>query len=108
VQEVNKYNADAIRKENAENKQIEALRENAFGHLFIDSATGKPNKALAGFVFVGLLAGTIICEWYAIANGWPKIRRILFFYVTWGFPIGAFVGMALGYVSYRVFKIFKK
>ncbi|MDR2727583.1 MAG: hypothetical protein LBB56_00500 [Chitinispirillales bacterium] len=108
MQEVNKYNIDDIRKEDAEKKQVEALKSTAFGNLFIDPATNKPNKALAGLVFVGFVVGVIICEWYAIANGWPKIRRILVFDVTWGFPIGAFVGMALGFVSYRISKVFKK
>jgi hypothetical protein len=86
-------------------RESEKEQKKGLGRLFIDPKTGKPDKALASCVIIGLLAGGAVCEWYCVANGWPKIGRIAhLFGVTWGFAIGGYAGAAIGYIGYKVFK----
>ena len=90
-------------------KHDDMQKGTAFGHWLIDPKTGKPNKVLAGFILVGLVIGAVVCEWYAVANGWHTVRRLFrVFDVTWGFAIGAFAGIALGVLGYKIFKLFKR
>ena len=86
-------------------REGEKEQRKGLGRLFIDPKTDKPDKALALCVLIGLLAGGAVCEWYCVANGWPKIRRVMgLFDVTWGFAIGGFAGAAIGYIGCKIFK----
>jgi len=74
------------------------------GNLLIDEKTGKPDRGMAGCISVFMIAGFALGQWYGVANDWRIVKRVLMFYVNFGFLLGGLGGAVLGFACCELFR----